>query len=115
MRTNQRGGGVAILVKECFEIKILDVWIKDTLVTKVLLDRSKFLLIISSYFSCSNKKTKWNKRWAQLLELIEKHSVSQNNMNIVIGCDFNKDISNNDSIKNHLQTINMKIIQNLNF
>ena len=103
MRINQRGGGVPILVKDCFEIKILDVSVKDTLVTKVLLNRSKFILIISSYFPCSNKPTKWNKGWAQLLELIEKYSVSQNNMNILIGCDFNQ-----------LQTIYMKILQNLN-
>ena len=82
--------------------------------TKVLLDRSKFLLIISSYFLCSNKTTKWNKKWAQLLELIEKYSLSQNNMNIVIGCDFNKDISNDDNMKNQLQTLKMKIVQNLN-
>ena len=26
MRTNQRDGGVAILIKECFEIKILHGW-----------------------------------------------------------------------------------------
>ena len=35
MRTNQKGGGAAILVKECFEIKILDALIKDTIVTEV--------------------------------------------------------------------------------
>ena len=110
MRTNQRVGDVAILVKDCFEIKILGVLLKDTSVTKVLLDRSKFLLIISSYFPWSNKTTKLNKRWAQLLELIEKYSVSQNNMNIVIRCNFNKDISNDNSIKNQLQIINMKIV-----
>ena len=48
------------------------------------------------------------------LELIEKYSVYQNNMNIIMGCDFNEDISNYDNIKNQLQTINMKIVQNLN-
>ena len=108
MRTNQRGGCVAILVKDGFEIKILDISVKDTRVTKVLLDRSKFLFI-SSYFPCSNKTTIWNKRWVQLLELLEKYGVSQNNMNFVFGCDFNKDISNDDNIKNQLQTIKMKI------
>ena len=48
---------VAILVKDCFEIKILDVSIKDTLITKVLLDRSEGLLIISKliYLSISEK------------------------------------------------------------
>ena len=51
MRTNWKNGDVAILAKECFEIKILDASIKDILVTKVLLDRSKFLLIISKLFS----------------------------------------------------------------
>ena len=100
MRNNQRGGGVAILVKDCFEMKILDVSTKFTLVTKILLHKIKLLLIISSYFPCSNKTTKWNKRWEKLLELIEKYSVSQNNMNIIIECDFNKDISNDDNIKN---------------
>ena len=34
-------------------------------------------------------------------------------MNIISGCDFNKDISNDDNIKNQLQTI-MKIVKNLN-
>ena len=93
MRTKQRGGGLAILVKDCFEIKILDVSVKDKL------DRSKFWLIISSYFPWSNIRTKYNKRWAHPFELIEKYSVSQNNMNTVIGCDFNVDISNDDNIK----------------
>ena len=36
------GGGITILVKECFEIKILDISIRDRLVTKVLLNGSKF-------------------------------------------------------------------------
>ena len=58
IRTNQKDGGVSILIKDCFEIKILDISVKDTLVTNVLLYRNKFLLIISSYFPCSNKITK---------------------------------------------------------
>ena len=35
-------------------------------------------------------------------------------MNIVIGCDFNKDISNDDNIKNQFHIIKMKIVQNSN-
>ena len=33
---------------------------------------------------------------------------------IIIGCDFNKDMSNDDNIKSQLQSIKMKIVQNLN-
>ena len=44
IRMNQRGGGVAILAKDHFEIKLMDNSIKDTLVIKVFLDRSKYLL-----------------------------------------------------------------------
>jgi len=54
VRKNQRGGGVSILVRDDFEIKNLDDSVKDTLVVKVLLNKSRYLLIITSYFPCTN-------------------------------------------------------------
>jgi len=61
IRTNQNGGGVAILAKENLEVKVLDNSVKDTLVTKVLLDRNKYLLVITSYFPCINTTAQWKK------------------------------------------------------
>ena len=109
---NQRGGGVAILAKEHFETKLMDDSIKDTLASKVFIGRSKYLLLITSYFPSSNKSDLWGKRWNDLIEIIGKYSVSKDNTNIIIGCDFNRDISEDPDLIEQLNILNLKIIHN---
>ena len=56
IRTSQQGGGVAILAKEHLETKLIDDSIKDTLAVKVYFGRSKYILVMTSYFPCSNNQ-----------------------------------------------------------
>jgi len=112
IRTCQRGGGVAILTKEHFETKLIDDSIKDTLAVKVYFGRNKYLLIITSYFPCSNQLDLWGKRWRDLIEMIGKYSTSKDNMNILIGCDFNRDITEDHNLVTQLEILNLKIIEN---
>ncbi len=112
VRKNQRGGGVSILVRDDFEMKTLDDSIKDTLVTKILLDRSRYLLIITSYFPRASNAIIWDKRWEEVINLIERNCPSKDNMNIIIAGDFNKDISKDTDIQEQLKLLKLKIVNN---
>jgi len=111
IRKSQRGGGVAILAKEHFEIKLIDDSIKDTLAVRVYIGRNKYLLVITSYFPCSNQLDQWDKRWRDLIETIMKYSTSKENMNIVIGCDFNNDITEDFNLIEQLGILNLRTIE----
>jgi hypothetical protein len=91
----------------------MDNSIKDTLAVKVFIGRSKYLLVITSYFPCYTKSDLWGKRWEDLIEIIGKYSVSKDNANIIIGCDFNRDISEDPLLIEQLNILNLNIIHNI--
>ncbi len=69
--------------------------VKDTVVVKIMLDRNRYLLVITSYFPFASDAIIWDRRWEELINLIEKHCPSKDSMIIIIGGDFSKDISKN--------------------
>jgi len=61
-RMNQAGGGVAVLVKDHLHSTMLSDKIKDTLIVKILVGRSRVLFVVTSYFPCTTE-FKWEKRF----------------------------------------------------
>jgi len=49
-RTNQAGGGAAVLVKDHLHSTMLSDKIKDTLIVQILVGRSRVLFVVTSYF-----------------------------------------------------------------
>ena len=56
------GGGVAILTKDNLNVREVSALIKDTILIKILLNRSKCLYVITSYFPTCNTGKKWESR-----------------------------------------------------
>jgi hypothetical protein len=66
--------------------------------------------VLTSYFPC-NAGGKWNTRWNQLQKIIEKYCTAKDFNNLIIACDFNKDIVQNQQFVEELKQFQLKIIE----
>ena len=109
-RTNQIGGGVAILLNHDIKFKVIDTKIKETLIIKINFERNKSLYIITSYFPQLKFKKKWERRWKMILdEIIDK--CSENSLeNVIIAGDFNRDLVIDNEILEEMNRFNLKLI-----
>ena len=78
---------------------------------EITFNRSKSIYLITSYFP-STPKTKWDKRWYNIKRIIEEHCPTKYESNLVIACDWNKDISADEQISNEIKSLGLKIIPN---
>ena len=103
------GGGVAILIKEDFQVQEIEVPIKETIMAKITFNRSKTIYLITSYFP-SAPKSKWEKRWMGIKRVIEEHCPAKYGSNIVIAGDWNKDIIEDEQFCNEIKPLNLKVM-----
>ena len=103
------GGGVAILIKEDFQVQEIEVPFKETIMAKITFNRSKTIYLITSYFP-SAPKSKWEKRWMGIKRAIEEHCPAKYGSNIVIAGDWNKDIIEDEQFCNEIKSLNLKVM-----
>ncbi len=96
-RKNQRGGGVAIFVKNSWYSKVVDDSIKDTLLVEASDCGNFAFFVISTYYPNKQiKLCKWNKHHARVLGLIQKVRSSVIDPIIILAGDFNDILSENE-------------------
>ncbi len=91
VRSSTRGGGVAILVKSHLSSKLISAAIKDTLIVKILVGRSHYLHVATSYFP-STTEAKWQKRFDKLHQELLNQCSATNLENLIVAADWNKNI-----------------------
>jgi len=107
-RTNQAEGGVAVLVKDHLHSTMLSDKIKDTLIVKILVGRSRMLFVVTSYFPCTTE-IKWEKRFERIQVELSHHCEQYQFRNIVYIGDWNKDIEQDCRVREKLIQFGLEV------
>ena len=78
---------------------------------KLLFNRNKTLFLITSYFPQSNTK-KWPNRWDLIMNEMRIKCDQNSLQNILIACDFNKNLLEDNSFTKELSKLNLNILEN---
>jgi len=106
-RCGKRGGGVAILLKNHLGSHLIPSSVKDTLIVKVLVGRSRYLHLITSYLPCGSEY-KWMKRWEKIRQELLMHCSETNLNNIVIAADWNKNLEESQTMAEQFHDLGLQ-------